>query len=99
MLFDCQETRDRLTQWLDVMRVNDYRLLAGPPPIERSYSEVVEHRHDQAVFTVLFLNSGGTPEPPKAHFGKSSKKWRKQGEPYPFWASRNAHSSASSLQI
>jgi hypothetical protein len=89
ILFNSPETREFLKQWLHVMRLNEYRLLDDSPSMEQNYPDFKEHRHDQAIFTVLYLNSGRTPIPSETFFGDSSKNWRKNGGPYPFWASRN----------
>jgi hypothetical protein len=89
IIFNCPDTKKFLREWLLVMRLNDYRMLDDSPSEEQNYPEFQEHRHDQAVFTVLYLNSGRTPLGSETFFGASSHKWRKDGKPFPFWASRN----------
>jgi hypothetical protein len=90
VIANCPATRNFLKKWLEVMRFDEYRLLDDSQSFEKNYPEFIEHRHDQAIFTALYLSSQRAPAPPETHFGQSSGEWRKLGRSYPFWASRNA---------
>lgn len=87
MLAKTVQNEQMLAQWKNLAFKNSYRFLDDSPSEKANQRGFIEHRHDQAIWTVLMANRGyqGKPNETAFDFG-----WRSQPNDFPIWAARNA---------
>lgn len=78
-------------QWFDAATADNYHHLDDSPSISRNSSSFIQHRHDQAIFSILFRQYGFVAEPDETWFPND---WDHQGKDFPIWARRWTYQTA-----
>lgn len=74
-------------EWISLATIDGYHLLDDSPSVLPEYDEFLEHRHDQAILSVLLLKRGYVA-PPREHWFHPD--WHARGRDFPIWACRNS---------
>ena len=88
-LKNCQENRDLLNEWISIMIDFDYLYLTGDlpeSPFDVFPASWREHRHDQAILTLLWKKRGLLTIPDESFWHPD---WTKSGHDFPIWATRS----------
>jgi len=72
--------------WYEIAKEDNYKYLFGPQPKERRFSDFIEHREDQSIFSGLLKKMNIQTIEDESWFNPD---WTKDGENYPIWALRN----------
>lgn len=72
-------------RWCEVATADHYRYLDDSPSLLLNHPSFIEHRHDQALFSILFRQFCLIPEPDPTRFPGT---WHSEGKDYPIWSPR-----------
>jgi len=53
LFFVCDKTRELVNTWYELCYINNYHFLDDSPSIAKNANDFMEHRHDQAIFSLL----------------------------------------------
>ena len=75
-------------RWLDLAREDSNHYLDDSPSQIPNSPHFVEHRHDQAIFSCLYIADGLPSWPLETYF---PNEWTTSGRNFPIWAARNQY--------
>lgn len=75
-------------RWLDLAREESHHYLDDSPSRIANSPHFVEHRHDQAIFSCLYVADGLQDLPLETYF---PNRWSTSGRNFPIWAARNCY--------
>lgn len=78
-----------LEEWIKWGRKQNYHYLDDSPSHLPNFAEFHEHRHDQAILTLLLSDSPEVALEQETFFPNHS--WRTAGQASPIWVTRNSH--------
>ena len=83
------ENLEFINAWIYWSTLNNYHLLDDSPSLLPNVPDFIEHRHDQAIFTLL--NHGNPSVGIDQQTDFAPDKWQTLGREYPIWTVRNHH--------
>jgi hypothetical protein len=85
MLSNNQTSRDLVADWYKAAISEGYRFIDDSKSISKNSLSFIEHRHDQALFSVLFRQRNLRALPDESFFPNA---WTTDGAGFPIWAAR-----------
>ena len=80
--------REFVSTWLDLCLESSNHFLDDSPSATANTPDFVEHRHDQSIFSCLYVARGIPSCPVETYF---PNEWTTRGMTYPIWAARNSY--------
>jgi len=87
-LANTPQSREFVTTWLDICLENSHHFLDDSPSSAANDPDFVEHRHDQSIFSCLYMARSIPSCPVETYF---PNEWATRGMNYPIWAARNSY--------